>query len=154
MFVPFRFCGGPDNDGHLFWECSFSPFVSQKGESLISRQLLALISLTGPGVCPGMVCYLHYLVVCGVAQWARAAAAVAKNRLEAALGAYVGALCEPFGEGGLEEAERDLAAGPLVWSDGSLVLDNVSGIGVLELVSTHMRLAYSDLLPPLPDGGG
>ena len=55
---------------------------------------------------------------------------------------------------GLEEAERDLAAGPLVWSDGSLVLDNVSGFGVLELVSTHMRLAYSDLLPPLPDGGG
>ena len=32
------------------------------------------------------------------AQWAGAAAAVARNRLEAALGTYVGALCEPFGE--------------------------------------------------------
>ena len=21
--VPCRFCGGPDGDGHLFWECSY-----------------------------------------------------------------------------------------------------------------------------------
>ena len=21
--VPCRFCGGPDGDGHLFWECTF-----------------------------------------------------------------------------------------------------------------------------------
>ena len=25
--VPFRFCGAPDNDGHLFWDCIFHPFV-------------------------------------------------------------------------------------------------------------------------------
>ena len=22
-----RFCNTPDNDGHLFWDCSFLPFV-------------------------------------------------------------------------------------------------------------------------------
>ena len=22
-----RFCGGPDGDGHLFWECTFPPLV-------------------------------------------------------------------------------------------------------------------------------
>ena len=25
--VPCRFCGAPDNDGHLFWDCPFSPLV-------------------------------------------------------------------------------------------------------------------------------
>ena len=25
--VPCRFCGGPDGDGHLFWECPHSPLV-------------------------------------------------------------------------------------------------------------------------------
>ena len=26
--VPCRFCGGRDGDGHLFWECSFSPLFA------------------------------------------------------------------------------------------------------------------------------
>ena len=26
--VPCRFCGGPDGDGHLFWECSYPPLVA------------------------------------------------------------------------------------------------------------------------------
>ena len=25
--VPCRFCGAPDHDGHLFWECTFPPPV-------------------------------------------------------------------------------------------------------------------------------
>ena len=25
--LPCRFCGAPDNDGHLFWECTFPPLV-------------------------------------------------------------------------------------------------------------------------------
>ena len=25
--VPCRFCGAPDHDGHLFWECTFPPLV-------------------------------------------------------------------------------------------------------------------------------
>ena len=26
--VPCRFCGGPDGDGHLFWDCSYTPLVA------------------------------------------------------------------------------------------------------------------------------
>ena len=26
--IPSRFCGAPDNDGHLFWECTFLPLWS------------------------------------------------------------------------------------------------------------------------------
>ena len=25
--IPCRFCGAPENDGHLFWECTFPPLV-------------------------------------------------------------------------------------------------------------------------------
>ena len=25
--LPCRFCGAPDHDGHLFWECTFPPLV-------------------------------------------------------------------------------------------------------------------------------
>ena len=25
--IPCRFCGAPDGDGHLFWECIFPPIV-------------------------------------------------------------------------------------------------------------------------------
>ena len=25
--IPCRFCGAPDNDGHLFWDCTFPPFM-------------------------------------------------------------------------------------------------------------------------------
>ena len=25
--VPCQFCGAPDGDGHLFWECTFPPLV-------------------------------------------------------------------------------------------------------------------------------
>ena len=26
--VPCRFCGAPDGDGHLFWDCSYPPLVA------------------------------------------------------------------------------------------------------------------------------
>ena len=28
--VPCRFCGAPDGDGHLFWECTFPPLVESR----------------------------------------------------------------------------------------------------------------------------
>ena len=28
--VPCRFCGAPDSDGHLFWECTFPPLVEMR----------------------------------------------------------------------------------------------------------------------------
>ena len=44
--VPCRFCGGPDGDGHLFWECSYPPLVSVRG-ALSFMTLSLWISLTG-----------------------------------------------------------------------------------------------------------
>ena len=39
--VPCRFCGAPDNDGHLFWDCTFPPFVELRNQpeflSLMSK---------------------------------------------------------------------------------------------------------------------
>ena len=30
--VPCRFCGAPDNDGRLFWDCTFPPFVELRNQ--------------------------------------------------------------------------------------------------------------------------
>ena len=30
---PCRFCGAPDGDGHLFWECAFPPLVEIREKS-------------------------------------------------------------------------------------------------------------------------
>ena len=30
---PCRFCGAPDSDGHLFWECTFTPLVEIREKS-------------------------------------------------------------------------------------------------------------------------
>ena len=37
--VPCRFCGAPNNDGHLFWDCTFPPFVElcHQPEFLMSK---------------------------------------------------------------------------------------------------------------------
>ena len=59
--------------------------------------------------------------------------------------------------------QRELAAAPDVWSDGSLVLDELSGVGVGGCgVYAHAsgaawfgrRWGHLDLLLPLPDGTG
>ena len=79
--------------------------------------VLFLTSLSGSGRC---------------SPWADDAVGIARNQLETALGSYVGAHNVPFEGFHLDGIDRDLAAGPLVWSDGSLVLDKVSGVGLLE----------------------
>ena len=113
---------------------------------------------------------LAWLVACLVLSgaddgdpWAVDAADVASKRLEVALGSYVGEGQEPGGEFSLAEGEVPLADAPDVWSDGSLVLDGFSGIGVAGCgVYAHAsgaawfdrRWGHLDLLPPLPDGAG
>ena len=52
------------------------------------------------------------------------------KRLEVALGSYVGAGHELGGEFSLVDDDVPLADAPNVWSDGSLVLDGFSGVGV------------------------
>ena len=67
------------------------------------------------------------------------------------------------GEFSLAEGDAPLVDAPDVWSDGSLVLDDCSGIGVAGCgVYAHASSAawfgrmwgHLDLLPPLPDGAG
>ena len=69
----------------------------------------------------------------------------------------------PDGVFSLAEGDAPLADAPDVWSDGSLVLDASSGIGIAWCgVYAHVSGAawfgrmwgHLDLLPPLPDGAG
>ena len=99
--VPCRFCGGPDGDGHLLWECSYLPLV-------------AIIANLDKAVWPRCLLWHGWLPALSGADdgdpWAVDVADVASKRLEVALGSYVDA--------------------PDVWSDGSLVSDASSGIGI------------------------
>ena len=52
--VPCRFCGAPDNDGHLFWDCTFPSFVELRSQPEF-LPLMTRITLTGLVVFFGMV---------------------------------------------------------------------------------------------------
>ena len=64
--VPCRFCGAPDGDGHLFWECPFPPLVEIRENPEIHDLLrMDKIRLIGLGVFFGMVgfpCFLGLMV--------------------------------------------------------------------------------------------
>ena len=46
--VPCRFCGAPDNDGHLFWDCPFPPLVEIR-ENPEFHDLMKLDKANWPG---------------------------------------------------------------------------------------------------------
>ena len=127
--VPCRFCGGADGDGHLFWECPIPPVVetrenpefhdlvrmdkSQWRRCLLWHGWLPLLSGTG---CES--------------PWAAGADDAAVGMLESALGAYSSDILQGWDVP--ESADWDPAADmmppdPDVWTDGSLVRDEVSG---------------------------
>ena len=94
--------------------------------------------------------------------WADDAVGIAQTQLETAFGSYVGAHSVPVESFHLDGIDRDLAAGPFVWSDVSLVFDKVSEVGVAGAAGyAHTSgeswfnrwWAHLDLLPPLADGG-
>ena len=63
--VPCRFCGFPDGDGHLFWECTFPPLVEIR-ENPEFHDLMREERLIGPDVFFGMVgcpCFLELMVL-------------------------------------------------------------------------------------------
>ena len=126
---PCGFCGGADGDGHLFWDCPYPPLVEireypefhdlmRMDESQFSRCLLWhgwLPLLSG---------------VNGESPWAAAADEAAVNMLECSLGACTARLLgdweAPAGVG-WDAAADMMPANPDVWTDGSLVRDEVSG---------------------------
>ena len=92
-----RFCGGPDNDGHVFWECLHPPFVHIR-ESVEFRDLLLRDESSWPGCLlwhgwlPALAC------TGGASSWAASAEDIACARLERLL---VLILKETVGNGSL-----------------------------------------------------
>ena len=86
-YVPCRFCGKRDGDGHLFWECSFHPF-NMCATSMNFHSLCLWIVVSGPGAYFGMVGCLVSMVCLVVSPGLHLLVSLASFRLEGCLGAY------------------------------------------------------------------
>ena len=128
--VPCRFCGSPDNDGHLFWECTFPPLVEIR-ENPEFHDLMRVDKAHWPR-CLLWHGWLPTLSgVNGDSPWAVGAAESAAYMVEVALGRYSSCLVAEWvlsGSFDHEVAAASLTEHPDVWTDGSLVLDQVTGI--------------------------
>ena len=156
--VSCRFCGGPDGDGHRLWECTDPPFVhisvTPEFHGMVNREksnwhrCLLWHGWRPALACPG-----------GVSPCADSAENIASNRKERAHGAYSESIVrewnvdQRFLDGLLDSAVAD---DPHTWTDGSLVLDDATGIasegaGVFSHASGscwfHQRWGQLDLLP-------
>ena len=130
--VPCRFRGGDDNDGHLFWDCTFPPLVEIR-ENPEFHELMEMDKSCWPR------CLLWHgwlPMLSGVnrgSPWALSLAEGASNLLEVALGSYTSAflldwhLPDGFDA---ESAAQSVAREPDVWTDGSMVEDKVSACWV------------------------
>ena len=85
--VPCRFCGAPDNDGHLFWECTFPPLVEFR-ENPEFHDLTREDKAHWPRclLCYGWLPMLSW--VNGASPWAADASESAVHLVEVALGRY------------------------------------------------------------------
>ena len=174
--VPCRFCGAPDHDGHLFWECTFPPLVEirehpefhdlmREDKAHWPRCLLWhgwLPMLSGVnGVSPWALDATEsaaYLVEMAlgryssswVAEWDPADASESASYLvETALGQYSSRLVSEWSlpDGfDSDEVSLRLPDSPDVWSDGSLVLDSVTGVCAAgaDMFSHHSEICWSD----------
>ena len=159
--VSCRFCGGPDGDGHLFWECPFPPLAAIR-ESPEFHDIFVHCDKTSWPRCllwHGWLPALSGSVV--GCPWADGPGDVAAKRLEVASGSYVDEVPMVYDAFLIGNDQRQLSDAPDVWSDGSLVVDQVSGVGVAGCgVYDHAsgsawfgrKWGHLDLLPPLSDG--
>ena len=128
--VPCRFCGAPDHDGHLFWECTFPPLVEIR-ENPEFHDLMRMDKDHWPR-CLLWHGWLPMLSgVPGASPWAVDASESAAYLLEVALGRYSYGLISEWIPS--DDIDHDMAASslpdhPTVWTDGSLVLDPVTGV--------------------------
>ena len=128
--VPCRFCGAPDGDGHLHWECTFPPLVEIR-ENPEFHDLMREDKAHWPS------CLLWHgwppilSGVNGASPWAADASESAFYLVETALGRYSSGLVSewslPDGSDADEVAAR-MPDAPKAWSDGSLVLDSATGV--------------------------
>ena len=124
-----RFCGGADGDGHLFWECPYPPLVEIR-ENPEFHDLMRMDESHWPR-CLLWHGWLHLLSGTGDGSpWADSADDAAVYMLESALGSYSSDI--PQGWDVPQSVDWDSASdrlppSPDVWTDGSLVRDEVSG---------------------------
>ena len=120
--VPCRFCGAPDGDGHLFWECTF-PLLVEIRENPEFHDLMRM----DKGHWPRCLLWHGWLPqlsgVNGASPWAASAAGSAGYLVESALGGYSSGLCAEWGPSDGYDVMPDH---PDVWTDGSLVLVRVT----------------------------
>ena len=123
--VPCRFCGAPDNDGHLFRDCPFPPLVEIR-ENPEFHDLMRLDKAHWPR------CLLPVLSgVNGPSPWAVDASESAAYLVEVALGRYSSGLIADWvlsDEFDHDSAASSLPDHPDVWTEGSLVLDHLTGV--------------------------
>ena len=128
--VPCRFCGAPDHDGHLFWECTFPPLVEIR-ENPEFHDLMRMDKAHWPR-CLLWHGWLPMLSgVNGASPWAIDASESAAYLVEVALGRYSSSLITEWDlslDFDHDDAAASLTDHPNVWTDGSLVLDRVSGV--------------------------
>ena len=120
----------PRGDGHLFWECPYPPLVEIR-ENPEFHDLMRM----DKGHWPRCLLWHGWLPmlsgVNGVFPWAASAADSASYRVEAALGFYSSGMVSewsPPDEYDPVEAASLVSDHTNVWSDGSLVLDQVTGV--------------------------
>ena len=125
--VPCRFCGAPDDDGRLFWECTCPPLVEIR-ENPEFHDLMRMDKAQWPR------CLLWHgwlPMVSGASPWAADASESAGYLVEAALGHCSSGLfaewSPPEGFDGARAASF-LPEHSNVWTDGSLVLDLITGV--------------------------
>ena len=128
--VPCRFCGAPDNDGHLFWECTFPPLVEIR-ENPEFHDLMRMDKAHWPR-CLLWHGWLPMLSgVNGASPWAVDASESAAYLVEVALGRYSSILISDWelsDDFDHDDAAASLTDHPDVWTDGSLVLDRLTGV--------------------------
>ena len=127
--LPCRFCGAPDHDCHLFWECTFPPLVEIR-ENPEFHDLMRLDEAHWPR-CLLWHGWLPVLSGCnGVSPWAGCASESASCLVETALGDYSSRLVSDWSPLCWVQLPVSCIVPdfPNVWTDGSLVLDKVAGI--------------------------
>ena len=127
--LPSRFCGAPDHDGHLFWECTFPPLIEIR-ENPEFHDLMRMDKAHWPR-CLLWHGWLLMLSGCnGVSPWAGNASESANYLVEAALGDHPSRVISGWSppDGYDQVAVCLVPEHSNVWTDGSLVLDKVGGI--------------------------
>ena len=128
--VPCRFCGAPDGDGRLLWECTFPPLVEIRENPEVHD-----LMREDEGHWPRCLLWHGWLPmlsgVNGACPWAADASESAGYLVDVALGRYSSGLITEwsppdwFNEVGALSLMPDHSN---VWTDGSSVVDQVTGV--------------------------